>query len=157
MSKKRFDRYLIRAQRFGARTVLFQDAAARRLGLTATELECIRLVQHEAPLTATYLADQTGLTRASLSVIVDKLVNRGFLDREQDQSDRRRWNLRANPAMIAEIDTLYEAHAERVEALLSGYSDREFEVALRFMDELAEELKITAVELGQDDAPENMS
>jgi len=40
MSSERFERYVLIAQRFGARTVLFQEAAARRLGLTATQLEC---------------------------------------------------------------------------------------------------------------------
>lgn len=148
MSKNRFDRYVVLAQRFGARTVLFQDAAARSLELTATELECFRLTQHEGPLTATDLAQETGLTRASLSVIVDKLVAKEFLSREQDRHDRRRWFLRTNQAAVAKVDAIYAAHASRVEKLLGEYSDEEFEVVLRFMDRLADELKATAVSLG---------
>ena len=107
MSRERFDRYVVVAQRFGGRTVLFQEAAARCLGLSATQLECFQLVRHEGPLTASELARETGLTQASLSVIIDKLVDTQFLSREQDRADRRRWILKANPAAIALVDGVY--------------------------------------------------
>ena len=149
MSRDRFEQYVVLAQRFGARTVLFQEAAARLLGLTATELECFRLVQHQDPLTASDLAQETGLTRASLSVIVDKLVARKFLSREQDRNDRRRWLLRTNKAAIAQVDAVYAAHAGRAEKLLNEYSDAEFEIVLSFMDRFADELKVTAIQLAE--------
>jgi len=147
MSRERFERYVAIAQRFGARTVLFQEAAARRLGLTATQLECFQLVRHEGPMTASQLAQETGLTQASLSLIVDKLASRGLLSRTQDPGDRRRWILKVNTTAIAQVDAVYVDHAKRTAILLEGYSDAEFDAALRFMDRLAEELKLTAIEL----------
>ncbi len=150
MFKNRFDRYLGLAQQFGARTVFFQTAAARRLELTATELECFRLVQHGGSLTASDLVQETVLTPASLSVIVDKLVTRAFLSREQDPNDRRRWRLRTNQAATAKVEAVYAAHASRAEKLLGDYSDEEFEVILRFMDRFADELKATAISFSQD-------
>jgi len=149
MSKDRFDRYVVVAQRFGARTVLFQEAAARRIGLTATQLECFQLVRHEGPLTASDLARETALTQASLSVIVDKLVKQMFLSREQDPADRRRWLLSANPEAVARVDNVYDAHAIRTAALLDSYSKDELDAALRFMNRLADELKQTSIELAQ--------
>src|SRR5204862_113799 len=41
------------------------------------------------------------------------------------------------------------AHARRTAALLDDYSEAKFDAALRFMDRLAEELKLTAIELAQ--------
>ena len=152
--KRRFGRYVVLAQQFGARTVLFQDAAARHLELTATELECFRLIQHDGPLTATDLGQETGLKRASLSVIVEKLAARGFLTREQDRTDRRRWLLHANQAAIAKVDDVYAAHALRAEKLLGEFSDKDFEVCLRFMAKLADELKATAIELNRSLLPD---
>lgn len=148
----RFNRYVVRAQQFGARVVFFQDAAARQLNLTPTALECFRLVQHEGPLTASDLAQETGLTPASLSVIVDKLVERKFLSREQDRNDRRRWLLRTKQPAVAEVNEVYKAHKGRVEKLLDKYSAEEFEVILRFMDSFADELKATAISLNQDNS-----
>ena len=149
MSRDRFGRYVVLAQRFGARVVFFQSAAARHLDLTATELQCFRLVQHEGPVTASDLAQETGLTRASISVVIDKLVARGFLHREQDCTDRRSWLLEVDQATIVRVDAVYAAHARRVEKLLEEYSDQEFEVVLRFMDLFADELKATAIQLAK--------
>ncbi|MCB8877895.1 MarR family winged helix-turn-helix transcriptional regulator [Acidisoma silvae] len=148
MSSSRFDRYVVLAQRFGTRTLLFQQAAARQLDLTATELGCFRLVQLDGPIIASDLAKETGLTPASLSVIIDKLVARNFLSREQDKKDRRRWLLRAIEIAIVRVDVVYTAHAHRVEALLDEYTSEEFETALRFIDKLSTELKATAIDLG---------
>ena len=149
MSNQRFDRYVGVAQRFGARTVLFQEAAALQLGLTATQLEFFQLVRHEGPVTAADLARETGLTQASLSVIIEKLVTKAFLGREQDQADRRRWVLRVSPDATARVDAVYVTHAKRTAALLDEYSQDDFDAALRFMERLADELKITAIELGR--------
>lgn len=150
MSSERFQRYVLIAQRFGARTVLFQEAAARRLGLTATQLECFQLVRNESPMTASQLARETDLTQASLSVIVEKLTARGFLSREQDPRDRRRWILKAVPKAIATVDAIYADHVKRTTALLDKYGNDELDVALRFMARLAEELKVATIELAGD-------
>lgn len=145
MCNARFDRYLPRAQKFGARTLLFQQAVARQLSLTATELECFRLIQHEGPLTATDLTQETGLTRPSISSLVENLVKRGFIVRRQNPRDRRRWSLETNSEAVKTVDAIYAGHAARIERLLAEYSDEEFEVVLSFMDALAAELKDTAV------------
>lgn len=155
MSSERFERYVLIAQRFGARTVLFQEAAARRLGLTATQLECFQLVRNESPMTASQLARETDLTQASLSVIVEKLAARGFLTREQDPSDRRRWILKADRQAIATVDAIYDEHVKRTTALLDEYSDDELDAALRFMARLAEELREATVEFSGDHSSAN--
>lgn len=149
MMASRFERYAVHAQRFGARTVLFQEAAARRLSLSGTQLECFQLVRHFGPLTAADLARETGLTQASLSVVVEKLVAERFLAREQDTSDRRRWMLKAELGAIDRVDGVYTAHAQRTAVLLNAYGEKEFDIALRFMDSLAEELRLTAIELSE--------
>jgi len=149
MAEDRFSRYAVIAQGFGARTVLFQEAAARRLGLSATQLECFQLVRLQGLMTAADLARETGLTQASLSVVIDKLVDQNFLSREQDRTDRRRWILEARQDATARVDAVYTAHVKRTTALLDRYGDEEFDTALRFMERLAEELKLAAIEFGQ--------
>ena len=53
---------------------------------------------------------------------------------------------------IARVDAVYTSHVHRTTALLAEYGDEEFETALRFMDRLAEELKLAAIEFGQSHA-----
>jgi DNA-binding MarR family transcriptional regulator len=106
----------------------------------------LRLIQHEGPLTASDLADETGFTRASLSVVVEKLSQRGLINREQDREDRRRWLLSTSKSVTDKIDENYAFHAARVEALLESYSEEEFQLVLQFMTSLSQELKIAAIE-----------
>jgi len=147
MSIAPFERYLLVAQRFGARTVLFQEAAARHLDLSATQLECFQLVRHDGPMTASDLAQETGLTPAALSTIVDKLVALKYLIRNQDQTDRRRWILKVHPTAIRRVDAVYTAHADRTAALLENSPEKDLKAALSFIERLTEELRITTIEL----------
>lgn len=141
--RDRFGKFLRVAQRFGAHTVSFQNAAARRLDLTATELECFRLVQYSSRITASDLARKIGLTPASLTFAVDKLVARGFLSRKQDHNDRRCWLLQTNAVAVAEVNALYAAHAGSAGEVLEEFSDEVFEFVLGFMNRFADEMKFT--------------
>jgi DNA-binding MarR family transcriptional regulator len=146
MSSDRLNRYVPAAQLFAARLVLFQDAIARRLGLSATDLKCFRLVEMLGPMTAVDLASDTGLTAATLSGVVERLVAHHYLVREQDQADRRRWTLRAVPEASKAVYEAYEAHGERVESLLERYTAQELDIILQFLDEFSVALKASALD-----------
>ena len=144
MSSSRLGRYVPAAQLFAARLVLFQDAVAKKVGLSATDLKCFRLVEMLGPMTAVDLAGETGLTAATLSVVVDRLLGKNYLKREQDSRDRRRWTLRAVPDAARAIYDAYAVHGERVEGLLSQYDDAEFEAVMRFLRDFSKALKASA-------------
>lgn len=144
MSSDRMNRYIPAVQLFAARQVLFQDAVARKLGLSSTDLKCFRLVEMLGPMTAADLAGETGLTPATLSVVVERLVGRDYLLREQDQGDRRRWTLRAQPVASKVVYDAYAAHGERVAGLLERYTDAEFDVVMQFLRDFSAALKESA-------------
>lgn len=146
MSSDRMNRYVPAAQLFAARMVLFQDAIARKLGLSATDLKCFRLVEMLGPMTAADLASETGLTAATLSVVVERLVAKKYLVREQDQADRRRWTLGAVPDASKVVYDAYAAHGDRVESLLERYTAEEFEVVMQFLGEFSVAFKASALD-----------
>lgn len=140
------NRYVPAAQLFAARLVLFQDVVARKLGLSATDLKCFRLVEILGPMTAADLAVETGLTAATLSGVVERLVANRYLVREQDQTDRRRWTLRAVPDASKVVYEAYAVHGDRVESLLERYTGEEFDVILQFLGEFSIALKASALD-----------
>ncbi len=146
MSSDRMNRYVPAAQLFAARLVLFQDAVARKLGLSATELKCFRLVEMLGPMTAADLASETGLTAATLSGLVERLVAKQYLVREQDQADRRRWTLRAVPDASKVVYEAYAVHGDRVKSLFGRYTAEEFDVILQFLSEFSVALKASALD-----------
>ena len=70
--------------------VLMTQAAAERIGINASDLNCLNILSFSGSLTAGELAKATGLTTASITGVIDRLEDAGFVHRERDAADRRR-------------------------------------------------------------------
>ncbi len=77
-------------RRTGALMQLIGQAAAERIGINATDLNCLNILSLAGTLTAGQLAQATGLTTASITGVVDRLEQAGYVRRERDANDRRR-------------------------------------------------------------------
>src|SRR6266568_5541350 len=74
----------------GSLMQLMNQAAADRIGINATDLNCLNILSFSGQMTAGELARATGLTTASITGVADRLEEAGFVRRERDASDRRR-------------------------------------------------------------------
>src|SRR5690349_6128631 len=75
-----------------ARTVLFHQAVAERLGIGSTDHKCLDIAARastDQPLTAGQLAELTGLTTGAITGVLDRLEKAGFIRREKHPHDRR--------------------------------------------------------------------
>jgi DNA-binding MarR family transcriptional regulator len=77
-------------RRTGALMQLTGTAAADKIGINATDLNCLNILSFGGRMTAGELARATGLTTASITGVVDRLEEAGFVRRERDPHDRRR-------------------------------------------------------------------
>src|ERR1700756_4204270 len=77
-------------RRTGALMQLMGTAAADKIGINATDLNCLNILSFSGHMTAGELARATGLTTASITGVVDRLEEAGFVRRERDAQDRRR-------------------------------------------------------------------
>ena len=77
-------------RRTGALMQLMGQAAADRIGINATDLNCLNILSFSGHMTAGELARATGLTTASITGVIDRLEEAGFVSRERDPHDRRR-------------------------------------------------------------------
>jgi DNA-binding MarR family transcriptional regulator len=78
------------ARRSGSLMQLLSQAAADRIGINATDLNCLNILSFSGPMTAGQLAQATGLTTASITGVIDRLEQAGYAQRERDARDRRR-------------------------------------------------------------------
>jgi len=74
----------------GSLMQLVGQAAADRIGINATDLNCLNILSFSGSLTAGGLARATGLTTASITGVIDRLEQAGYVRRERDAKDRRR-------------------------------------------------------------------
>jgi DNA-binding MarR family transcriptional regulator len=77
-------------RRTGSLMQLMGQAAADRIGINATDLNCLNILSFSGHMTAGELARATGLTTASITGVVDRLEQAGYVRRERDPHDRRR-------------------------------------------------------------------
>jgi DNA-binding MarR family transcriptional regulator len=140
------------AQRFAARVVLFHAAVADRLGLNTADLKVLRLLGDE-PTTAGRLAEETRLTGAAITALLDRLEASGYVTRERDSGDRRRVTVRAVPSRLRKIDRVYDGLYEAMGRLLGKYSAPEFAAIEDYLTRTSQVLAEQAAVLHGDSKP----
>ncbi|HET9969370.1 MAG TPA: MarR family transcriptional regulator [Streptosporangiaceae bacterium] len=125
--------FLLAMRRTGSILQLLGQLAAERIGVNATDLNCLNLVALAGPLTAGELARQTGLTTASITGVLDRLEEGGFVRRERDLQDRRRVNVTLNPGpALAEIGPTFGPLVRAWRGAAASYSDDELRLLVEF-------------------------
>jgi DNA-binding MarR family transcriptional regulator len=117
-----------------AQGVLISQTIAARVGLNASDLECLDLMQLHGPRTAGELAKATGLTSGAITGLIDRLERAGYVARNGDPADRRRVVVRVRPENLAELNALYRPLQAASQDLNARYSDAELALIAGFME-----------------------
>ena len=118
--------------------VFFHTAIAEQIGLGATDEKTLFLLRRDGALTAGDIAQQTGLTTASVTNLIDRLERKGFVQRERDPADRRHVIVRPNEDKLAELDRLFDAIQASYTVLLERYDDAQLATIADFLAQSAE-------------------
>jgi DNA-binding MarR family transcriptional regulator len=125
--------FLLAVRRNGSIIQLLGQVSAERIGINVTDLNCLNIVALTGPMTAGELARQTGLTTASITGVLDRLEEGGFVRRERDPKDRRRVIVNLNPGPgLREIGPTFGPLVKAWRAAAASYSDEELRLLLGF-------------------------
>jgi len=131
--------FLLSMRRAGSIMQLLGQVSAERIGINATDLNCLNLVALTGHMTAGELARQTGLSTASITGVLDRLEEGGFVRRVRDPHDRRRVivELGGGPG-LREVGPVFAPLIKAWRAAASGYSDDELRLLLDFQGRVEE-------------------
>lgn len=101
--------------------VLFHEAIAQRLGLSAVEHKALGLITRAGPLTAGELAVQTGLSPGAVTGLVDRLERAGFVRRQKDPADRRRVLIAVVPGQRPDLSEIFNELTAAMGAVIAKY------------------------------------
>ncbi|RIQ31052.1 MarR family transcriptional regulator [Jiangella rhizosphaerae] len=121
------------ARRFGAAHDLDHSAARALLVLVAAERE-------GRDVTAGAIGHELGLSSASVTALVDRLVASGHLRREPDPHDRRRVLLRLEPSAVALGPAYFGPLAADMADRLEAFDEHDLDVVRRFLTAALEAL-----------------
>src|SRR5262245_16597777 len=141
--------------RLSTATVLFHQAIADRLGVSATDLKCYSILLQSGPITAGDLAERTGLTTGAITGVIDRLERAKLVRRARDPHDRRRvvLELVRNPERERKLGQLYEPLGRAITNLVGQYTAAEQATLLDFLTRAIAVLEAETQHLRQDTAP----
>jgi DNA-binding MarR family transcriptional regulator len=127
-----------------ARAILFNHQIAQRLGLGASDGQFMHLLQVRGPLTPGQLAELSGLTTGTVTGVIDRLENAGFVRRERDTSDRRKVLVKLDDQRLwQQMAPLYAGQAESLAKVAGRYDAEQLEVIADFLERLVEDAPAT--------------
>jgi DNA-binding MarR family transcriptional regulator len=120
----------------GNQDAAFDAVAARRLGVSPTDLHCLNIIQARDGVTAGELASASGLTTGAVTGVIDRLERVGYARRARDREDRRRVNVKVTDRFLDEAGEIWgPLAAEWQTGIGRRFSAAELEVATRRLRE----------------------
>jgi DNA-binding MarR family transcriptional regulator len=122
-------------------TVLFHARLAAHLQLPPTDYKTISLLERLGPLTAGDVGKHTGLASASVTSLIDRLADKGFVERVADPDDRRRVRVAVRRDRLDGVRRQVPSPAKSLLALWNRYSDDELRTIADFLERNASRLR----------------
>jgi DNA-binding MarR family transcriptional regulator len=122
-------------------TVLFHAAIAERLGLHPTDYKTLGILDRLGPLSAGAIALHSGLATASVTNLIDRLEEKGFVRRVADPVDRRRIIVEPIVDRVAGARPLFASTQRSLARMWTGYAKEDLEVVADFLARNAERLR----------------
>jgi MarR family 2-MHQ and catechol resistance regulon transcriptional repressor len=122
------------------------DADIGRHGLTTTEFGILEALHHKGPLLLGEIQRKVLVTSGGITYLVDRLVEKGLVRREDCPNDRRARYAVLTPAGDELISRIFPDHAARIEHVLSGLNVEEQAEATALLRRLG----VAAAELPQE-------
>jgi DNA-binding MarR family transcriptional regulator len=129
-------------RRSGSLMQLMGQAAADRIGVNATDLNCLNLLSFSGQMTAGQLAKATGLTTASITGVIDRLEEAGYVRRERDAADRRRVVVRlVTEHALRDVASVFLPMVRTWQQLAEQYSDDDLRLIVTFSRQMERVLR----------------
>jgi DNA-binding MarR family transcriptional regulator len=121
---------------------LLGQAAADRIGLNATDLNCLNILSFSGEMTAGELARATGLTTASITGVADRLEEAGYVRRERDAKDRRRVVIRlVLERALHDVAPVFLPLVLGWQGVVTRYTDDELRLIVEFYGQMEDVIR----------------
>jgi DNA-binding MarR family transcriptional regulator len=152
----RVSRVDVLIREMAAQTMVTSQIVAGHFGLHTTDLRVLDIIFMRGQVLAGELASATGLSSGSVTALVDRLVNAGYVERRDDATDRRKVWVRSRNDAIEPIKEMFMPSQRRMYALWHTFTATELDTIAAFLErttrlaaECAEEIRQQAKPTGK--------
>jgi MarR family transcriptional regulator, 2-MHQ and catechol-resistance regulon repressor len=117
----------------------YSAAHIRELGLTPPQFDIVATLGNTQGMTATELGEKTLITKGTLTGVVDRLTDRGWVERVAHDSDRRCQIVRltkAGEVLFARVFPAHMAHLDQCFAGVGAAEHARWQTALYTLQQL---------------------
>jgi len=141
--------FLLALRRTGSIMQLLGQVSAERIGINVTDLNCLNLLALSGHLTAGELARRTGLTTASITGVLDRLEDAGFVRRQRDAQDRRRVLVYLDATRgLRDVAPVFAPLVQAWRTVAAEYTDEQLSLILDFQRQVEQIMRDRLIELG---------
>ena len=119
-----------------ANVVVFNSQVAEQLGLGVSDMQFMSYLQQEGPLSPGRLSELSGLKSGSVTGVIDRLEQAGWVHRERDESDRRKVRVVLNEERLNASESPYAGQAANLRRVLDTFDPLELDTIARFLERL---------------------
>lgn len=112
---------------------LFEERMRRHLTVNQTDLEAMEHLLTSGPLAPSELSRRLGISTASTTVMVDRLVALGHVTRERHPTDRRAIRVVPTKTSAAEAMSVLLPMIGDIDAVLDGFTAEEQDVITEYL------------------------
>ena len=162
-SPERVDEALIALRRILRAAELYARTLATAAGLTPAQLRVLQIIDGRGGTsTPTALAGQMGVSQATVTALVDKLVSRALVTRKRSETDRRQSNVSITEAGMAAVAEVPDALQQRFVIAFEALQDWEQAQLVSSLERVAAMMNatdldaspvLTTGEIGSGEAP----
>jgi DNA-binding MarR family transcriptional regulator len=105
----------------------WEHEVVRGSDLTPNQMHAIEIVGHEKSLRMKELAEKLGVTTGTLTVTVDRLEQKGLIERQPHETDRRSYRVVLTQAGKKHFAKHHEYHVKLTEEISSVLTPEELE------------------------------
>jgi DNA-binding MarR family transcriptional regulator len=109
-----------------------------RVELRDLDFDCLDVIARSGPLTPSVLASRLGVHVATMTGILSRLEQGGWITRAPVQGDRRAVLVGATPNRQRELYGLFDGMNTRLEEICDRYSDEELDTIVDFLQRTIE-------------------
>ena len=143
----RLDESLIALRRILRSTELYARDLAKASGLTPAQLRVLQILEaRRGSATPKALAQRMGVSQATVTALVDKLVARGFATRERSETDRRQTNVVVTESGASITQSAPDALQQRYAAAFRRLEDWEQMQLVSSLERVASMLDATDID-----------
>ncbi|HOE77630.1 MAG TPA: MarR family transcriptional regulator [Bacilli bacterium] len=106
--------------------------------LSINEVHILEAVKNAEYPTMTNIAKKLRITTGTLTTSIDRLVQKKYVVRDNDENDRRKVLIRLTPNALEVLKAHEKFHSKMIEALLEDMKIDEDEVLIKSLESIAE-------------------